>query len=90
MNILGASEIFSLNLSQPIPYLEKSHPIEINPTAFNAGQSLIGDYFLEIAPYNSQNKLIFSSFKRIPMYVHVDSEEQVAISGCRGNGLENN
>jgi hypothetical protein len=86
MKILGASDIFSLNLSQPTPYREKSHPIEINPTAFNAGQSLIGDYFLEIAPYNSQKKVIFSSFKRIPLYINVQSEQQMAISGCPGIG----
>ena len=40
--IAGANEEFSVSLGQVIPYNEKSHLVELTPSAFNGGNSLIG------------------------------------------------
>jgi hypothetical protein len=84
MGIKGENDEFSLTVSQSAPYNEKSHLVELTPTAFNAGNSLVGEYFVEIAPYDSKKKLVHSSFKRIPMYVSVEREESVRVRSCDG------
>jgi hypothetical protein len=82
--IAGVNEEFSLGLGQTIPYNEKSHLVELTPSAFNGGNSLIGEYFLEIAAYDSKNKMIHSAFKRIPMHIAVTREESVRVKSCDG------
>jgi len=84
MDIKGTNEEFSLSVDQKNPYGEKSHQVELTPTSFNAGHSLIGEYFLEIAPYNSLTRTVHSTFKRIPMSIIVNQEENVNIPGCEG------
>lgn len=88
MAINGKNEEFSLSFGQAIPYNEKSHLVELTPSAFNGGNSLVGNYYVEIAAYDSKNKTIHSSFKRIPMYVSVDSEKSVRIKSCDGIHME--
>jgi hypothetical protein len=83
-SIKGENQEFEINIGQTFPYNEKSHLVELTPSAFNAGNSLVGDYFLEIAPYDSKNKMIHSSFKRIPMYVNIAQEESVSVRSCEG------
>jgi len=84
MSIRGEDQEFEINIGQAYPYNEKSHLIELTPTAFNAGHSLVGNYYLEIAPYDSKNKMIHSNFKRIPKYVSIEREESVSIRSCDG------
>lgn len=84
MSIEGTNEEFSLSLGQSLPYNEKSHLVELTPSAFNGGNSLLGDYFIEIAAYDSINKIIHSSFKRIPMHVSVQREESINMESCSG------
>jgi hypothetical protein len=84
MGISGENEDFSLTLGQVIPYNEKSHLVELTPSAFNGGNSLIGEYYVEIAAYDSKKKMIHSSFKRIPMHVGVAREESVRVKSCDG------
>ena len=89
MSIEGVKEGFDINFAQPVPYPEKSHLVELTPSSFNAGNSLVGKYFIEIAPYNYDTKMIYDSFKRIPMYVEVVSEEGQIIKSCSGVHQEN-
>ena len=84
MDIMGENEEFSLSVNQVTPYKEKSQLVELTPSAFNAGNSLVGNYYVEIAPYNSKKKQIYSSFQRIPMYISVSEEESVNIQSCEG------
>lgn len=84
MDIMGDNEEFSLSVNQVSPYKEKSNLVELTPSAFNAGNSLVGNYYVEIAPYNSKKKQIYSSFKRIPMYLSVSEEENVNVQSCEG------
>lgn len=84
MSIKGDNEEFSLSVSMTAPYNEKSNLVELAPTAFNAGNSLIGEYFVEIAPYDSQRKMVHASFKRLPMHISVEREENIRVKSCDG------
>jgi len=84
MSIQGNKDAFDINIAQPYSYPEKSHLVELTPSSFNAGNSLVGKYFIEIAPYNFETKMIYDSFKRIPMHVEVLSEENQTIKSCSG------
>jgi hypothetical protein len=84
MKISGEQINFDLSVDLATSYSEKSHLVELSPSSFNGGNSLVGEYFLEIAPYDSEKKLIHSSFKRIPRYVEVLSEERVPVKSCSG------
>lgn len=88
MSITGDNEEFSLSVNQVMPYLEKSQLVELTPTAFNGGHSLVANYYLEIAPYDSKRKMIHSSFHRIPLYVTVESEDEIRVKSCDGVHLE--
>lgn len=85
MEIAGEESMFSIPVGSPIPYGEKSQLIELSPSSFNAGNSLAGRYYLEIAAYNSRKKQILSSFKRLPKYILISSEEKVFIESCLGH-----
>lgn len=84
MTIDGEDETFEIMTSAGFPYHEKSQLIELSPSSFNAGHSMIGDYFLEIAPYDAKRKMIYSSFKRLPMSVRVKGEDAISIPSCAG------
>ena len=84
MSIEGEKETFDLSIGQPYPYPEKSQLVELTPSSFNAGNSLVGKYFIEIAPYNFETKMIYDTFKRIPMHIEVFSEVNQSIKSCSG------
>lgn len=84
MEILGKNEEFAIEIGNPVSYREKSQQVELTPSSFNGGHSLVGEYFVEIATYDSKNKKILSPFKRLPMYVKVFNEESINIKSCAG------
>jgi hypothetical protein len=84
MKILGANDDFSIQLKGAINYNDKAQMVGLRPTDFNAGHSLVGEYFIEIAAFDSKKKTILSSFKRIPMSVSIRSEEIISVKGCEG------
>lgn len=84
MGVKGENSEFSLSVDQVTPYLEKSQLVELTPSAFNGGNSLVGDYYLEIAPYDSKKRMIHSAFKRIPSYVNIESEDEIRVKSCDG------
>jgi hypothetical protein len=90
IDIDGSEEAFDIPITQAKSYQEKSQLIELNPSSFNGGNSLIADYYIEIAPYDSQKKLIYSPFKRIPNYVSIKAEDSVNIKECAGVHSEMN
>lgn len=89
MSIKGPEEEVEINVGQAYPYNERSHLVELTPSSFNGGNSLAGNYYLEIAPYDSKNKLIHSGFKRIPKYISIDREDTIAVRSCDGIRSEN-
>lgn len=84
MSIKGDNEEFEIPISQVSPYMERSQLVELTPSSFNGGNSLIGDYFIEIAPYNSKKKVIHGAFRRLKKYVSVMKEEKIRIKSCDG------
>lgn len=84
MSIKGDNSEFALSIGQSSPYNEKSHLVELTPSSFNGGNSLVGDYFVEIAPYDSKRKMIHSSFRRIPMSITVEREDTIRVPSCDG------
>lgn len=84
MKISGENSKFDISIDLAIPYPEKSHLVELAPSAFNGGNSVVGEYFIEIAPYDSEKKIIHGAFKRIPRYVQIIAEEKVPLPSCTG------
>ncbi len=84
MDIEGENKGFSISVGRSIPYGEKSQLVEFRPNSFNGGNSLAGNYYMEIAPYNSKEKVILGGFTRIPMYVSVEQEKEISIPSCDG------
>lgn len=84
MSVKGDVNPLEIIMLASLPYPEKSQLIELTPSSFNGGNSLVGDYYIEIAPYDSQKKLIHSSFKRLPNYVSVTTEDSIELKSCAG------
>jgi hypothetical protein len=84
MKISGDQEPFEISIDLATSYPEKSHLIELSPSSFNGGNSLVGEYFIEIAPYDSEKKVIHGNFKRIPRYLEIIAEENVSVKSCSG------
>lgn len=82
MSIEGKNEDFAITVGNAIHYGEKSQRVELTPSSFNAGHSLVGEYFIEIAPYNSKTKTIHGGFKRIPMFINIAQEKIIRIKSC--------
>lgn len=88
LKIAGEEKLINITLGPISHYREKAQHLELTPNAFNGGNSLEGDYFVEFAPYDYEKKMIHSSFIRIPQYVEVRSEEKISIPSCRGESPE--
>lgn len=84
MEIKGENKSFSISIDQSSPYNEKSQLVELTPSSFNGGNSLVGEYFVEIAPFDSKRKVILSSFKRLPQSVVISREEKLSVKSCAG------
>lgn len=65
-------------------YDQKLKVNELVPTMFNIGHTMIGEYRIEIALLNTASKKLYSSFKELPFYIKVLSEESVNLDGCGG------
>lgn len=89
MEVDGEDTPFSLSIGHGTPYAEKSQLIELTPSSFNAGNTLVANYFLEIAAYDSRRKQILSSFQRLPKYISIKAEEKVFIESCLGSSIQN-
>ena len=84
MKISGSNDDFSIQLTGGMSYNDKAQMVGLRPTDFNGGHSLVGDFYIEIAAYDSKKKMVLSNFKRLPMSVSVQSEEIVSVKGCEG------
>ena len=89
LNIKNDNSTFDISFDQTINYPEKAQLVEFAPTAFNGGDTLTGEYFVEISPYNVEKKTILGAFKRIPQYIDVSAEELINIPSCEGVHPEN-
>jgi hypothetical protein len=84
MKITGEKKNFDIVIGQVTSYPEKSQLVELRASSFNGGLSLIGEYFVEIAPYDSKNKVIHGPFNRLAEHIEVTDEESVNVPSCLG------
>ncbi len=82
MKVNGEDSAFTITIDEVSNYPEKSHLVELAASSFNGGHGLTGDYFIEVAPYDSKRRKILSNFKRIPRYVSITREESVPNESC--------
>ena len=59
IKVKGDHSLFNISVEASSPYQEKSQLIELTPSSFNGGHSLTGEYYLEIALYDSVHKQIY-------------------------------
>ena len=88
LDIEDSNEEFSLDVNSQLSFSEKPQLVELSPSSFNGGNSLIGEYYLELALYDSKNKVIHSAFTRVPGSVLIRAEETIPIPSCEGVHLE--
>lgn len=88
LKIINEVQLMDMTFGPITTYKERAQELELSPNSFNGGNSLVGEYYVEFAPYDYERKLIHSSFMRIPQYVEVASEETQIIDSCRGENPE--
>lgn len=84
MTIAGENEEFGIDIGKINSYAEKNTKTQLTPASFNGGNTLVGEYQIEIAPYDSKKKIIHGAFQKLPMSVVVKGEESVNIQECEG------
>lgn len=62
----------------------KVERLSFSPHIFSAGRSLIGDYIVEYALYNSQTKQLYSNWARVSGTVPITSEKNISLPSCLG------
>jgi hypothetical protein len=45
---------------------------------------MVGEYFIEVALFNTSQKQTYSSFQRLPFSLKVLSEDSIVVDGCAG------
>jgi hypothetical protein len=66
------------------PYNGPLKKSELVPLALNAGHSLVGEFWFEVALLNSVNKNLYSQFYRLPITIKVLREKSESLTGCEG------
>jgi hypothetical protein len=61
---------------------QKVNKFEYNAKKVNGGNYLVGNYEVEIALYNFENKMIYSNFYGLSQRARILKEKSVTISGC--------
>lgn len=84
MSIAGENKDFDITVSASKSYREKAQEVQLSPSSFNGGNSLQGEFHLEIAPYNAKKQTLLGEFRRIPKYIEVKSEDSVIVKSCQG------
>ncbi len=83
-NVIGEPVPMEFQIAPSGRYTEKLAISELVPTQLNIGNSMVGDYYLEVALFNNKERLLFSTFQQLPQHLKVISESTVSISGCAG------
>jgi hypothetical protein len=63
---------------------EKLKLSELVPATLNIGNTMVGEYFIEVALFNTSQKQTYSSFQRLPFSLKVLSEDSIVVDGCAG------
>ena len=94
--IIEDIDLESDNYGEMSFYTKKDRPVKgkitkpaFAPVIFSGGRGLKGDYFVELALYNSKEKRLYSRFKRVGNSIEVDDEREVSVPSCVGVKEEN-
>lgn len=60
----------------------KVYPFTFQPQIFRGWHSLVGQYFIELAYYNSLKKRILTNFIRGQNYIDVLTEKEISVNEC--------
>lgn len=67
----------------------KVSKLQFTTHIFSAGTSMIGDYSVQMALYNSNQKKIYSNWYKVKNYIPVKKELNVSVPSCIGVKEEN-
>ncbi|MCP4914332.1 MAG: hypothetical protein GY909_14560 [Oligoflexia bacterium] len=73
---LTAGDIERINAKVP--------EVTYSPLSLNGGSSLKGRYYVDVALYNKESKIRYSSYLRAGKEIVIDKEESVFLKGCQG------
>jgi hypothetical protein len=82
--LMGENTLTEFPVAYAGGFNEKLTISELVPTALNIGNTMVGDYYFEVALFSSTKKQIYSSFVRLPQHLRVRTEKTVSIDGCAG------
>lgn len=82
--VVGDETLLEFPISMAGRFDEKLVMSELVPTSLNIGNSMVGDYYFEVALFSSSQKQIYSPFIRLPQLVRVASEKTATVDGCAG------
>ena len=78
---MGKSHIYLRN-TEKIP--AKVSRIQINPIIFSVGRSIVGEYIVDYAFYDSNSKTRFSNWHKVDKKIAVDQEYAKSVPSCVG------
>lgn len=83
-SIIESDKTLDYNLSSIGKFHEAYTINELVPPKLIIADSMVGEYTMEAALFNTKTKTLFSSFQQIPTYLKITDEMQVQVSGCEG------
>jgi hypothetical protein len=82
--IIGEEKPLEILVRPDAHFDEKLKLSELVPATLNVGNSMIGEYYIEVALFNTAQKQLYSSFQRLPFNIKVFSEDSIVVDGCAG------
>ncbi len=82
--IESSDALMEYNISSIGKFHESYTINELVPPKLIIAQSMVGEFYLEAALFNTKTKTLYSSFQQIPTYLVVKEEKQIDVKGCSG------
>ena len=82
--IVGEEKPIEILVRPEARFDERLKLSELVPTTLNVGNTMVGDYYIEVALFNTAQKQTYSSFQRLPFHLKVLSEDSIVVDGCAG------
>ncbi len=83
-SVEDSEALMEFNISKIGKFSESYSVTELVPPKITIAQSMVGDFYLEAALFNSKTKTLYTSFQQLPTYLVVREEKVVSVSGCEG------
>lgn len=82
--IVGEEKPIEILVRPEARFDERLKLSELVPTTLNVGNTMVGDFYIEVALFNTAQKQTYSSFQRLPFHLKVLSEDSIVVDGCAG------